>query len=199
MTDVRNGRCGWVGDDPAYVAYHDSEWGVPERDDRALFEKLVLDSFQSGLSWLIILKKRDGFRAAFDGFDPARIAAYGDADVTRLLADTRIVRNRRKVEATVANARAWLDVMDSESGGFSGFLWDMVDGRPQVNRWRTLGQVPAETAVSQAMAKALRGRGFRFVGPTVCYAFMQAVGMVNDHLTGCFRHGPLSQSNIRPT
>ncbi len=184
-------RCGWVGRDPTYVAYHDREWGVPEWDDRALFEKLVLDSFQSGLSWLVILRKRDGFREAFDGFAPERIAAYNDADVHRLLGDAGIVRNRRKIEATIANARAWLDLMRTDHG-FANFLWAFVDGSPRQNAWRSLADVPAETAESRAMAKALRGCGFRFVGPTVCYAFMQAVGMVNDHVVDCFRHAACS-------
>ena len=189
--DAAETRCGWVGDDPLYVAYHDTEWGVPEWDDRALFEKLVLDSFQSGLSWLIILRKRDGFRAAFDGFDPERIAAYGPKDVARLLADPGIVRNRAKIEATVANARAWLEIAERD-GGFSQFLWSFVGGRPRVNSWRTLADVPAQTPESQAMSKALKERGFRFVGPTVCYAVMQAVGMVNDHLVDCFRYRHLT-------
>ncbi len=184
-------RCGWVGREPAYVAYHDCEWGVPEWDDRALFEKLVLDSFQSGLSWLVILRKREGFRAAFDGFDPEHIAAYGEADVHRLLGDAGIVRNRRKIEATIANARAWLELMQTNRG-FAPFLWEFVGGMPRQNAWSGLADVPAETAESRAMAKALRDRGFRFVGPTVCYAFMQAVGMVNDHVVDCFRHADLA-------
>jgi len=180
-------RCAWVGADPLYVAYHDEEWGVPEWDDRALFEKLVLDGFQAGLSWLTILKKRDNFRAAFHGFDPRRIATYTADDVARLMADTGIVRNRAKIEATIGNARGWLEIMD-EGRGFSAFLWDFVDGRPKLNRWPHISRVPAATAESQALSKALKARGFRFVGPTIVYAFMQAVGMVNDHTTDCFRH-----------
>lgn len=183
-------RCGWVTRDPLYVAYHDHEWGVPEWDDRALFEKLILDSFQAGLSWLTILRKRDGFRRAFHGFDPERIARFGPDDVARLMADPGIVRNRAKIEAAVAGARAWLDLM-AKDGGFSRFVWQFVDGTPKQNRWPSLDQVPATTAESEAMAAALRARGFRFVGPTICYAFMQAVGMVNDHVTTCFRHPEL--------
>ena len=180
-------RCGWVGDDPVYVAYHDTEWGVPDRDDRALFEKLVLDGFQAGLSWLTILRKRENFRRAFDRFDPVLIAAYGEGDVARLMGDPGIVRNRAKIEATVANARGWLAIMEGE-GGFADFLWAFVDGRPRINRWKRLSDVPSETAESRAMSRELRARGFRFVGPTICYAFMQAVGMVNDHVVDCFRH-----------
>jgi len=187
MHDNDRTRCGWVSTDPLYVAYHDSEWGVPEWDDRALFEKLVLDGFQAGLSWLTILKKRGNFRRAFDGFVPGKIADYGDADVDRLMADAGIVRNRAKIEATIGNARGWLEIMERERG-FSDLLWGFVDGRPKVNRWKSLAEVPAETAESRAMSKDLRGRGFRFVGPTICYAFMQAVGMVNDHVVDCFRH-----------
>lgn len=180
-------RCTWVGADPLYTAYHDEEWGVPEWDDRALFEKLILDGFQAGLSWLTILKKRDNFRRAFHDFDPQRIAAYTPDDVARLMGDAGIVRNRAKIEATIGNARGWVDIMD-EGNGFSAFLWEFVDGQPKVNRWRDLSDVPAETAVSKALSKSLKARGFRFVGPTIVYAFMQAVGMVNDHTTSCFRY-----------
>jgi len=177
-------RCGWCTSDPLYVAYHDDEWGVPERDDRALFEKLILDSFQSGLSWLVILRKREGFRRAFAGFDPAAIACFGEADVARLIADPGIVRNRAKIEAAIAGARAWLEIMDRD-GSFAGPLWDFVGGGMQVNHWPSLAEVPAATDTSRAMAAWLRDRGFGFVGPTVCYAFMQATGMVNDHLETC--------------
>ncbi len=187
MIDHDKTRCGWVGEDPIYVAYHDEEWGVPIRDDRQLFEKLILDGFQAGLSWLTILKKRDNFIAAFDGFDPEKIAGYGPQKVAALMGDAGIVRNRAKIEATIDNARGWLAIMERQ-GGFSRFLWDFTDGEPVVNRWRSLAEVPAETAASRAMSKALRGEGFRFVGPTICYAFMQAVGMVNDHTLDCFRH-----------
>jgi DNA-3-methyladenine glycosylase I len=180
-------RCPWPGNDPLYVAYHDDEWGVPERDDRALFEKLVLDGFQAGLSWITILRKRERFRRAFDGFDPARIARYGPARIERLMQDAGIVRNRAKITGAVASAQAWLAV--TEAGpGFGDLLWGFVDGRPQVNRFRRIADVPAETLVSRAMAKELSRRGFKFCGPTIVYAFMQAVGMVNDHLVSCHRH-----------
>lgn len=180
-------RCGWVpeGDD-LYAAYHDTEWGVPERDDRALFEKLVLDGFQAGLSWRTILAKRENFRAAFDGFDPERIARYTERDVARLLGDAGIVRSRAKIEGAIGNARAYLDVMDHE--GFAVWLWGFYDGVPRVNRWRALAEVPTQTATSAAMSKALKSRGFKFCGPVIVYAFIQATGMVNDHITGCFRH-----------
>jgi DNA-3-methyladenine glycosylase I len=178
-------RCHWVSDDPLYLAYHDDEWGVPERDDRALFEKLLLDGFQAGLSWITILRKRDAFRRAFDGFDPERIARYSKPRIERLMGDAGIVRNRAKIEGSVVNARGYLKLMDE--GGFSRFVWQFVDGKTRVNRWRAPRQIPAETDQSRALSKALRARGFTFVGPTICYAFMQAVGMVNDHLVGCFR------------
>jgi DNA-3-methyladenine glycosylase I len=180
-------RCPWPKHDPLYIAYHDTEWGVPEFNDRALYEKLVLDGFQAGLSWITILRKRDNFRRAFDGFDPEKIARYRSAKVERLMGDAGIVRNRAKIEGTVLSARAWLEVMEKGSG-FSKLLWDFVDGRPKVNRFRSVRQVPAETAVSRAMSKELAQRGFKFCGPTIVYAFMQAVGMVNDHLVSCYRH-----------
>ena len=179
-------RCWWPGTDPLYVTYHDTEWGVPERDDRALFEKLILDGFQAGLSWITILRKRDAFRAAFAGFEPERIARFGEAEKAALMLDTGIVRNRAKIDATVAGARAWLAIQ--ERGGFSNFLWDFVDGRPLQTNPTRRSDVPAETDVSRRMSKALKAEGFNFVGPTIVYAFMQAVGMTNDHLTGCFRH-----------
>ena len=179
-------RCGWVNDDPLYVAYHDEEWGVPVRDDRLLFEMLVLDGAQAGLSWYTILKKRDAYRRAFDGFDPERIARYGEEKIASLLQDPGIVRNRLKVQAAIGNARAWIDLRES-GAGFSDFLWEFTGGVIIVNAWRRLEDVPATTPASEAMSKALKGRGFRFVGPTICYAFMQAAGMVNDHLTSCFR------------
>ena len=182
------GRCGWVPEgDALYEAYHDTEWGVPERDDRALFEKLVLDGFQAGLSWRTILGKRAAFRAAFDGFDPERIARYGERDVARLLGDAGIVRSRAKIEATIGNARAYLEVMEQE--GFAVWLWGFYDGTPRVNGWTSLAEVPTQTATSVAMSKALKARGFKFCGPVIVYAFAQATGMVNDHVTGCFRHG----------
>jgi DNA-3-methyladenine glycosylase I len=180
-------RCPWPKQDPLYIAYHDQEWGVPEFDDRALYEKLVLDGFQAGLSWITILRKRENFRRAFDGFDPEKIARYRKPKIERLMNDAGIVRNRAKIEGTVLSARAWLEVME-KGPGFAKLLWDFVDGRPKVNRFRTIGQVPAETAISRAMSKDLTQRGFKFCGPTIVYAFMQAVGMVNDHLVSCHRH-----------
>ena len=179
-------RCSWVNDDALYLAYHDEEWGVPVRDDRRLYEMLVLEGAQAGLSWYTILKKREAYRRAFDGFDPARVARYDDTKVASLLEDPGIVRNRLKVHAAIGNARAWLDVRESGIR-FSEFLWAFSGGAPVVNAWRRLEDVPATTPVSEAMSRALKQRGFRFVGPTICYAFMQAVGMVNDHVTSCFR------------
>jgi DNA-3-methyladenine glycosylase I len=185
-------RCPWTGlTDPLYTRYHDEEWGVPKSDDRALFEKLVLEGFQAGLSWLTILKKRENFRAAFHGFDAARIARYGERDIARLMADTGIVRNRLKVEATIADAKALLKLQ--ERTPLAAFLWGFLDGRPQINEHRSPKTVPAQTPTSKAMSKALLAQGFRFVGPTTVYAFMQAVGMVNDHLTDCFRHEPCAK------
>lgn len=180
-------RCPWPKDDPLYVAYHDTEWGVPEYDDRALYEKLVLDGFQAGLSWITILRKRENFRRAFDGFDPGKIARYDKRKIAALMKDPGIVRNRLKIEGAVLSARAWLAVME-KGDGFSALLWDFVDGRPKVNRFRSTAQFPAETALSRAMSKELSARGFKFCGPTIVYAFMQAVGMVNDHLVKCHRH-----------
>ena len=180
-------RCPWPGQDPFYVAYHDDEWGVPERDDRALYEKLVLDGFQAGLSWITILRKRENFRRAFDGFEPAKIARYSPKKIERLMQDAGIVRNRMKIEGAIASARGWLDIME-KGPGFSALLWDFVGGEPKVNRFRSVKQVPAETATSRAMSKELSARGFKFVGPTIVYAFMQATGMVNDHLVDCYRH-----------
>ena len=179
-------RCPWPGEDPLYVAYHDSEWGVPERDDRALYEKLILDGFQAGLSWITILRKRDNFRRAFDDFEPEKIARYRPAKIERLMQDIGIVRNRMKIEGTVLSARAYLDIMEKE--GFSRLLWDFLDGRPKTNKFRSVKQVPAETALSRQISKELSRRGFKFCGPTIVYAFMQAVGMVNDHLVACHRH-----------
>ena len=181
-------RCSWAGSDPLYVAYHDREWGVPLRDERALFEMLILEGFQAGLSWITILRKRENFRRAFDGFELARIAAYDQAKVAALLADPGIVRNRAKIEGAITSARAYLELM-AEPGGAAGFLWQFVDGQPIVNHRRSMAEVPAETPEARAMSKALKQRGFRFCGPTICYAFMQAVGMVDDHVVDCFRHG----------
>lgn len=185
-------RCPWPGQDPLYIAYHDTEWGVPERDDRALFEKLVLDGFQAGLAWITILRKRETMRAAFDQFDPYTIARYGDADINRLLGDAGIIRSRAKIEAAIGNARAWVAIQEA-GPGFSAFLWDFVDGAPVQNRHTDMSGVPAQTETSQAMAKALKQAGFKFCGPVIVYAFMQAVGMVNDHLVTCPRHAEVAR------
>ncbi|WP_424972522.1 DNA-3-methyladenine glycosylase I [Dinoroseobacter sp. S76] len=179
-------RCDWCGDDPLYVAYHDTEWGVPERDPRALFEKLTLEAFQAGLSWITILRKREGFRSAFAGFEPATIASWGEAEVARLLQDPGIVRHRGKIEATIGNARAYLEI--EETQGFSAYIWGFVDGVPIQNQWTSLSEVPGSTDISKALSKDLKARGFKFCGPTIVYAFMQAVGMVNDHLVSCPWH-----------
>ena len=181
MTD----RCPWPGSDPLYVRYHDQEWGVPRDDDRALFEKIVLEGFQAGLSWITILRKREHFRAVFDGFDPERIVRYTPTKIAALMADEGIVRNRLKIEATIDNARAYLNLAESES--LAPLIWGIA-GRPRQNRFQALAEVPAQTPTSVAISKALKARGFRFVGPTTIYAFMQSVGMVNDHLVGCQRH-----------
>lgn len=189
MTNPDLPRCGWATSDPLYIAYHDEEWGRPSHDDRHLFEMLILEGAQAGLSWITILKRREGYRKAFHGFDPERIARYGEKDVARLMADPGIIRNRAKIESTIKNARACLAL--DEEGGLSPFLWRFVGGAPKVNRWKTLKEIPPETPESKAMSKELKRRGFGFVGPTVCYAFMQATGMVNDHLLSCFlRQGP---------
>jgi DNA-3-methyladenine glycosylase I len=180
-------RCAWPGQDSLYVAYHDREWGVPLRDDRALFEMLVLEGAQAGLSWITILRKRENYRRAFDGFDPASIARYTPRTIERLMADEGIIRNRLKIEGAVLSARAWLDIQE-EGRGFSAFIWDFVDGKPVINRFKPGDRIPAETDVSRRLSKELKRRGFKFVGPTIVYAFMQAVGMVNDHLITCFRH-----------
>ena len=180
-------RCPWPKLDPLYVAYHDEEWGVPVYDDRALYEKLVLYGFQAGLSWITILRKRDNFRRAFDGFVPERVARYNAKKIAALIQDEGIVRNRAKIDGAVASARAWLDLQE-RGPGFATLLWDFVDGRPCINRYRSTTEVPAETAISRAVSKELAKRGFKFCGPTIVYAFMQAVGMVNDHLVACHRH-----------
>jgi len=181
-------RCPWPGkDDAIYISYHDNEWGVPEYDDRALYEKLVLDGFQAGLSWITILRKRDNFRRAFDDFQPEKIARYDARKKAKLMQDAGIVRNRLKIDGAVLSARAYLEVME-KGPGFATLLWDFLDGKPKLNKFRSTKQVPAETALSRAMSKELSARGFKFVGPTIVYAFMQAVGMVNDHLVKCHRH-----------
>jgi DNA-3-methyladenine glycosylase I len=180
-------RCAWANGGPLEIEYHDTEWGVPSRDDRHLFEMLILEGAQAGLSWSTILRKRENYRKAFAGFDPVKVARFDARKRAALMRDPGIVRNRLKIEATVANARQVLAVQE-EHGSLAAYLWQFVDDRPVVNAWTALGQVPAETAASRAMSKALIKRGFRFVGPTICYAFMQATGMVNDHVTTCFRY-----------
>jgi DNA-3-methyladenine glycosylase I len=180
-------RCPWPGEDPVYVAYHDDEWGVPEYDDRALFEKLILDGFQAGLSWITILRKRDNFRRAFAGFAPDKIARFTPKKIEALMQDAGIVRNRAKIEGTVNSARAYLKIMEN-GPGFSDLLWAFVDGKPKQNAFTTTKQVPAETDISRRMSKELAARGFKFCGPTIVYAFMQATGMVNDHLVTCHCH-----------
>jgi DNA-3-methyladenine glycosylase I len=190
-------RCDWVPDaDPTYIAYHDDEWGVPSRDDRHLYEMLTLEGAQAGLSWATILKKRDGYRDAFARFDAAKVARFDRRRVERLLGNPAIVRNRMKVESAVNNARCVLEVQE-ELGGLAAYVWQFVDGAPIVGKWRSVSEIPAETAESKAMSKDLKRRGFRFVGPTVCYAFMQAVGLVNDHTTTCFRYKELTGSSRR--
>ena len=183
-------RCAWCGADPLYLAYHDHEWGVPLHDDRRLFEMLVLEGAQAGLNWLTILRKREGYRRAFDGFDPERIARYDDRDIARLLADSGIVRNRLKIAAAIRNAQGFLSIQERH-GGFGAFLWRYVGSIPKQNGWRSLAEVPARTPEAEAMSRDLKRLGFGFVGPTICYAFMQATGMVNDHTTDCFRHREL--------
>lgn len=186
-TDSTVVRCPWCGNDPLYMAYHDHEWGVPLHDEQRLFEMLTLEGAQAGLSWLTILRKREGYRRAFAGFDPQLVAGFGDADVARLLADPGIVRNRLKIASTISNARAVLEVQ-ARYGSLDAFLWGFVDGVPIRNSWRSMAEIPASTPVSDAMSRELKRHGFRFVGTTICYAHMQATGMVNDHLTGCFRY-----------
>lgn len=189
-------RCGWVGADPLYEAYHDTEWGVPEYDSRALWEKLILDGFQAGLSWITILRKRKNFQKAFQGFDPDIIAGWGDAEVQVLLGDQGIVRHRGKIEAAIGNAQVWQEIEAEQ--GFDRYLWDHVGGKPLQNAWERLEDVPTETEISRAISRDLRKRGFKFCGPTIVYAFMQAVGMVNDHLVTCPCHGPVAQLGQKP-
>jgi DNA-3-methyladenine glycosylase I len=179
-------RCPWSGTDPLYVAYHDEEWGVPERDDRALYEKLILDGFQAGLSWITILRKREAFRAAFDGFDPEKIARYAPAKVEALMQNQGIIRNRAKIEAAIQSARAYLKIQ--EGPGFSNYLWSFVNGAPVQNAFRHASEIPAQTELSIRMSKDLKSKGFNFCGPTITYAFCQATGMVNDHIVSCWRH-----------
>ena len=189
-------RCDWAGPEEIYIAYHDTEWGVPEWDSRALWEKLVLDGFQAGLSWITILKKRDNFRAAFAGFDPDIIAGWGESEVNRLLADPGIIRHRGKIEATITNAQAWQKIETSK--GFDTYLWDFVGGAPLQNTWSRQSEVPAQTPLSAQISKDLKKRGFKFCGPTIVYAFMEACGLVNDHLTCCPRHTAVGAMARRP-
>lgn len=191
--NIEPARCAWCGQDPLYVHYHDSEWGVPVRDERELFERLILEGAQAGLAWITILRKRDGYRRAFDGFDAERIAHYGEAERARLMADAGIVRNRLKIDATIGNARALL-AMHERGESLADLLWDAVDGQPMVNHWRRMAECPGSTPLSDALSKELARKGFRFVGSTIVYAWMQSVGVVNDHLVDCFRHREL----IRP-
>jgi DNA-3-methyladenine glycosylase I len=185
-------RCGWAGSNPLYVAYHDTEWGVPVRDDRTMFEFLLLEGMQAGLSWITVLRKRARYREVFDGFDPERIARYDDARRAELLLDAGIIRNRAKIDAAIGNARAWLEMREAGIDPV-GWLWGFVGGAPRRNAWETMSEVPAHTAESDAMSRALKARGFKFVGSTICYAHMQATGMVNDHLVGCFRHAEVAK------
>lgn len=187
-------RCGWCGDDPLYIAYHDQEWGVPLHDDQRLFELLILEGAQAGLSWITVLRKRAAYRAAFDGFDVAKVAAYTDADAARLLANPGIVRNRLKVASATRNAQGVL-ALQREVGSFDRYLWDFVDGIPVQNTWRTLAELPTRTPLSDRLAKDLKTRGFNFVGTTICYSFLQAAGFVNDHVVGCFRHAEIATSH----
>ena len=185
-------RCAWATSEPIYTAYHDDEWGVPERDSRALWEKMVLDGFQAGLSWITILKKREAFRAAFDDFDPEKVARYGEADRARLMADAGIIRSNGKIDAAISGARLYLD-MRERGEDLSELLWGFVDGKPVQNGFERLDQVPAQTPLAVEVSKALKSKGYKFVGPVIVYAFMQAVGMVNDHLTCCHRHDPIKR------
>lgn len=186
-------RCAWAESDPLMRAYHDEEWGVPERDSRALWEKLMLDGFQAGLAWITILRKREAFRRAFEGFDPAVVARFGEADVLRLLQEPGIVRSRAKIEATIGNARAYL-AMEQSGEDFSTFVWDFVGGAPIRNAWQDVSDLPAKTPLSEGISAALRKRGFRFVGPVIVYAWMQGVGLVNDHVAGCFRYNEIDDA-----
>ncbi|WPL18104.1 DNA-3-methyladenine glycosylase 1 [Thiorhodovibrio winogradskyi] len=195
MNSPERDRCGWCGKDPLYIAYHDQEWGVPEHDERRLFEFLLLEGAQAGLSWITILRKREGYRQAFVDFDPERIARFDERDIARLLANAAIVRNRLKIEAAIHNARALLELYDA-GGNLDDRLWQQVDGTPLRNHWQVLEQVPVSTSQSKAMSRDLRKLGFKFVGPTICYALMQAVGIVNDHLITCFRHTELDHRDM---
>jgi DNA-3-methyladenine glycosylase I len=186
-------RCPWAGNDPLYIRYHDEEWGVPVHDDRKLFEFLILEGAQAGLSWITILRKRENYRLALENFDPATLAGYGERHIDELLSNPGIIRNRRKVEAVVRNARAFLDIVE-QYGSFDRFIWEFVGGVPKLNYWRRMSEVPVDTPESRSMSKSLSKQGFKFVGPTICYSLMQAVGMVNDHLVDCFRHEEIGSS-----
>ena len=191
-------RCGWVGKEPIYTAYHDEEWGVPEYDPRALYEKLVLDGFQAGLSWITILKKRENFRTAFDHFDPEKIARYGKPQIGRLLKNAGIIRSEPKIKAAIKGAQLWLDIQEKEPGGFTEFIWKHVGGKPRQNAFKTMKQIPPKTKMSEGLSKELKARGFNFVGPVIVYAFAQAVGMVNDHMVTCYRHRPIAALGREP-
>jgi DNA-3-methyladenine glycosylase I len=195
-TSLSQPRCGWVGSDPLMVAYHDEEWGVPVHDDQKLFEFMVLDAMQAGLSFRIILQKRENFKRALDGFDPVKIAKYRDKDLDRLVRTEGIIRNHQKLAATIANAQAALKIQQ-EFGSLDSYLWQFVEGRPKVNAWKRTSQIPAISPEAESMSSDLKGRGFKFVGPTICYAFMQAAGLVNDHLTTCFRYAELANTGKR--
>jgi len=190
-------RCPWTGEDALYRAYHDEEWGVPEYDDRALYEKLVLDGFQAGLSWITILRKRENFRCAFDGFKPEKIARYGKRETARLMKDEGIIRSSAKIEAAITGAKLWLDIMEKEPGGFSELIWKHVEGKPKINRYRVMKDIPPKTEMSEKLAKELKTRGFKFCGPVIVYAFAQAIGMVNDHVMTCFRYAELAHPRPR--
>lgn len=191
-------RCPWPGSDPLYCHYHDDEWGVPEYDSRALYEKLVLDGFQAGLSWITILRKREAFRRAFRGFQPERVARYGTREIERLMDDASIIRSRAKIEAAIFAARLWLRIMESEPGGFSQFIWQYVDGETRDFRRKSMAEIPAKTAMSERLSKELRSRGFKFCGPVIVYAFAQAIGMVNDHLVKCHRYDVCARLQNQP-
>lgn len=191
-------RCPWPGEDPLYCAYHDREWGVPEYDDRALYEKLVLDGFQAGLSWITILRKRENFRRAFDNFAPERIARYGKREVKRLMGDAGIIRSPAKIDAAITGAKLWLGIMEKSPRGFSELIWKHVDGKPVVNRYRDMSQIPVKTEMSEGLSKELKQLGFKFVGPVIVYAFAQAIGMVNDHIIACHRHAQVAKLAAQP-
>lgn len=191
-------RCPWPGEDLLYCAYHDQEWGVPEFDSRALYEKLVLDGFQAGLSWITILRKREAFRGAFSGFDPQRVARYGAKDIERLLGDPAIVRSRAKITAAISAAKLWLEITEKEPAGFSGLIWKFADEKPRNLHRRTMADIPAKTAMSEKLSKELKARGFKFCGPVIVYAFAQAIGMVNDHLVSCHRHAICTRLQGQP-